>query len=77
MSVKLPVVIPENLALRTRATVAREPVPMGPPFRGLERRANQDRQQANQAFLDAITGISDSPETDLSTRVDEILYGGK
>lgn len=77
MSVKFQVTLPETLAADLKRTAKRLKIPRAQFIReAIERRL---RELKNTKFNDpfaSITGIADTEETDLSGRVDEIVYGG-
>jgi len=77
MSVKFQIVLPETLAADLKITARRLKIPRAQLIRdSLEWRL---RELKNTKFKDpfaSITGIADTEETDLSSRVDEIVYGG-
>jgi hypothetical protein len=77
MSVTIQVVLPEELAREVEAAAARLNIPAGEYVKeSVERRLQESHRKTSTSFLDRFTGIIDTPETDLASRVDEILYGG-
>jgi len=78
MSTKLQITLPEPLLTEIKAAAAREGVPLAEFIREAVRERLRKRQsnRPKKSFWESINGIADSEETDLSMRVDEILYGG-
>jgi hypothetical protein len=74
MSLTLQIVLPDELADRIRDAAIREGVSMEEILREA---AEQKLETVKPDPFAAITGIWDSPETDLAARHDEILYGGQ
>ncbi|MDX2179250.1 MAG: hypothetical protein SFV18_06635 [Bryobacteraceae bacterium] len=73
---KLQVVLPDRLAREVRAVSRRRRIPMGQLIReGLEERLERERNGSPSEFWASIRGLASSDETDLSSRVDEIVYG--
>jgi len=75
MSVKFQLVLPEDLACRLKRTASRLQIPVAEFMREAVREKLRASKPERSNFLTGITGIGDSVETDLSSRVDEILYG--
>lgn len=78
MSTKLQITLPEPLLTEIKAAAAGEGVPLAEFIRESVRERLRKRQSSRpkKSFWESINGIVDSEETDLSMRVDEILYGG-
>ena len=76
VSVKFQITLPDDLAAALRNASEKRKMPLAEFIREtMQRRLQQDR--AVKSFDDpfaSISGILDSPETDLSSRIDEILY---
>ncbi len=78
MSTKLQITLPEPLLTEIKAAAAGEGVPLAEFIRESVRERLRKRQSSRpkKSFWESINSIVDSEETDLSMRVDEILYGG-
>jgi metal-responsive CopG/Arc/MetJ family transcriptional regulator len=77
MSVKFQLVLPDDLAHQIKAEAKRQNVSASELLREAAREKLTHRsRREKRSFIDKITGICDSDETDLAARVDEILYGG-
>ena len=78
VSVKYQITLPEELAFRLKEAAVRRQIPMAQFIREtMEDKLRQsDTGKRSRDPFSRIRGIVDSPETDLSTRVDEILYRG-
>ena len=76
MSVKFQITLPDDLASVLKKTAEKRKMPLAEFIREtMQRRLQQDRDARSSADpFASITGILESPETDLSSRVDEILY---
>jgi hypothetical protein len=74
MSVKFQITLPDDLAYQLKRAAARRKTPLAQFIRETMQDKLLEPPKRN-AFLDRITGIVDSDETDLASRVDEILYG--
>ncbi len=76
MSVKFQMTIPDGLAARLKREAARRKVPLAQLIREtMEDRLRRPKAKGLQDPFASITDLVDSEESDLSTRVDEILYG--
>jgi metal-responsive CopG/Arc/MetJ family transcriptional regulator len=77
MSLKFQLVLPDDLAHQIKAEAKRQNVSASEFIREAvgEKLAHRERSD-KRSFIEKITGICDSDETDLAARVDEILYGG-
>lgn len=77
MSVKFQITLPDGLAARIQAAARRLKVSRAEYIRDcVEERLRELRGPGLDGDpLASITGICDSEETDLSSRVDEIVYG--
>jgi hypothetical protein len=77
MSVKYQITLPGSLAAELKATAARLKIPLAKLIRDtMQQRLSELRSRERGDPFASITGIVNSGETDLSQRVDEILYGG-
>ncbi|MGH9612169.1 MAG: CopG family transcriptional regulator [Bryobacteraceae bacterium] len=78
MSAKFQITIPNDLLAEIKSAASREGVPLAEFIRESvrERLRKQQSKRPKKSFWEAIDGMVDSGETDLSMRVDEILYGG-
>ena len=76
MSVKFQLTMPEDLAVRLKEAAARQQIPLAEFIRETmaERLRGMATGEASQDPFANIRDLVDSPETDLSSRVDEILY---
>ena len=74
MSVKFQITLPDELAYRLKRAAAERKTPLAQFIRETMQDKLCEPPRRN-AFLDRIKGIVDSHETDLASRVDEILYG--
>ena len=75
MSVKFQITLPEALAARLKPAAAQQKMPLAQFIR--ETMEVRLRRPAARGYRDpfaSITGLLDSAETDLASRVDEILY---
>jgi len=78
VSLKYQITLPEELAFRLKEAAARLEIPLAQFIREtMEHRLRkvEDETASTDPFA-RIRGIVDIDETDLSTRSDEILYGG-
>jgi hypothetical protein len=76
MSVKFQITLPEDLAFRLKREAARRKTPLAQFIRETMERELRSGKPGGNRFLASIRGIArDCHETDLSSRVDEILYG--
>ena len=76
VSVKFQITLPDDLAAALKNAAKKRKTPLAEFIREtMQRRLQQDRaaKSSDDPFA-SITGILDSPETDLSSRIDEILY---
>jgi hypothetical protein len=74
MSVKFQITLPDELAYQLKRAAAQRKTPLAQFIRETMQDKLSEPPRRN-SFLDRIKGIVDSDETDLSSRVDEILYG--
>ena len=77
MSVKFQLTMPEDLAVRLKEAAASRRTPLAEFIREtMEERLHEMKsgRDSRDPFA-AIRGLVDSAETDLASRVDEILYG--
>lgn len=77
MSVKFQITLPDRLAAQIQVAARRAKVSRAEYIRDCveERLRETDGRRPSTDPLASITGIGDSEETDLASRVDEILYG--
>jgi metal-responsive CopG/Arc/MetJ family transcriptional regulator len=76
MSVKFQITLPDDLAVALKRAAVREKVPLAQLIREtMKARLRERKSTAKGDPFASIDGIVDSEETDLSSRVDEILYG--
>jgi len=76
VSVKFQITLPDRLAADLKVAAKRLKVPRAEFVRDcLEVRLREVKNRKRTDPLASITGICDSDETDLSSRVDEIVYG--
>jgi hypothetical protein len=75
MSVKFQITLPDDLAFQLKRAAAERKTPLAQFIRETMQDKLHEPPRERNAFLDRITGIVDSDETDLASRVDEILYG--
>lgn len=77
MSLKFQLVLPDDLAHQIKTEAKRQNVSASEFIReaASEKLARRTRRK-KRSFFEEIDGIYDSDATDLSSRVDEILYGG-
>ena len=78
MSVMIQVLLPDELARELEKAAAKLHLPVDELAREAvrEKLSRIEQRASSQRFLEKYRGIIDSPETDLASRVDEILYGG-
>ena len=75
MSTKYQITLPVPLADELKQTAMRLKIPLAQFMREtMEARLRQEREKVNTDPFASITGLIDDGETDLSSRVDEILY---
>jgi hypothetical protein len=75
MSVKFQITLPDDLALALKQAASREKLPLAQFIREtMEGRLRQARSTTGGDPFASITDLVDAPDTDLSERVDEILY---
>ncbi len=78
MSVKYQITLPDDLALELRQTAARFKIPLAQFIREtMEQRlkaAKATRKTSPKHPLASIVGLLDGEDSDLASRVDEILY---
>lgn len=75
MSVKFQITLPEELAAKLKSASARMNMPLAQFIRETMEERLREVKPGRNGFLARITGIAHSEETDLASRVDEILYG--
>jgi hypothetical protein len=76
---KFQVTLPDDFAEEARAVSVRLQIPLAQFIReSMQQRLADLRKQGNgrTRFLDRFSGVLDTGETDLASRVDELLYGG-
>ena len=77
MSIKYQITLPDGLASELKATAERLKMPLAELIRETMQRRLQELKAGDRSDpFASITGLVKSDETDLSQRVDEILYGG-
>ena len=75
MSVKFQITLPDTLAARLKLEAARQKRPLAELIREtMEDRLRRPKRQSWRNPFESVTDLIDSDETDLSIRVDEILY---
>jgi len=75
MSVKFQITLPDDLALALKQVASREKLPLAQYIREtMESRLLERRSTTGGDPFASITDLVDAPDTDLSGRVDEILY---
>ncbi len=75
MSIKFQITLPDYLALDLKRAAARERIPLAQYIREtMEARLKQANSAAGGDPFACITDLVDAPDTDLSERIDEILY---
>lgn len=75
---KFQVTLPDDFAEEARTVSARLQIPLAQFIRdSMQQRLNELRmgKTGKQRFLDRFSGVIDTGETDLASRVDELLYG--
>lgn len=77
MSVKFQVTLPDDLAIELKTAAAKRKLPLAEFIRETMQQKLREAKKAGPSkdLFSSITGILDCPDTDLSSRVDEILYG--
>jgi hypothetical protein len=75
MSVKFQITLPEDLAFRLKREAARRKTPLAQFIRETMERELRSGKPGGNRFLASIRGIVKCEDRDLSSRVDEILYG--
>lgn len=78
MSVKFQLVLPDELAYQLRQAAASQDVPLAQFIRdSMAEKLRQTRPKGpSEDPFAGMRDLVDTAETDLSTRVDEVLYGG-
>jgi hypothetical protein len=79
IAMKFQVTLPDDFAEEARTVSARLKIPLAQFIRdSMQQRLNELRREKNgkPRFLERFSGIIDTGETDLASRVDELLYGG-
>ena len=79
LSMKFQVTLPDDFAEEARTVSARLQIPLAQFIReSMQQRLNELRKQKNgkPRFLERFSGVINTGETDLASRVDELLYGG-
>ena len=75
MSVKFQITLPERLAIELKQAAAKRKVSLARLIRDtMDERLRPKRGVAVRDPFDAITGLVESEETDLASRVNETLY---
>jgi metal-responsive CopG/Arc/MetJ family transcriptional regulator len=77
MSHKFQITLPDDLAAELKKAAATSGIPLAEFIRQVMRenlRQSRSRSSGRKSPLAPITGIVDSDETDLASRVDDILY---
>jgi hypothetical protein len=75
MSLKFQITLPDTLAARLKREAARQKRPLAEFIREtMEERLRRPKGESWRNPFESVTDLIDSNETDLSTRVDEILY---
>lgn len=75
MSIKFQITLPDDLALDLKRAAARNKMPLAQFIREtMEARLRQPNSTPGGDPFAAITDLVDAPDTDLSERIDEILY---
>lgn len=76
MSVKYQITLPEDLATEMKSVAARLHMPLAQFIREtVEERLHQAKSGTAPDPFNSITGLVDTSEPDLASRVDEVLYG--
>lgn len=79
MSVKFQMTLPDELAVRLKQAATQQSVPLAQFIRETMeeklRQARSPKGEDDDPFT-AIRDLVDSEERDLSSRIDEVLYGG-
>ena len=77
MSVKYQITLPDDLAAELKATAQRLKISLAELIReSMQRRLQELKAHGRRDPFASITNLVNSNETDLSQRVDELLYGG-
>ena len=79
VATKFQITLPDVFAEEARIVAARLQIPLAQFIRdSMQQRLNElrDQKAARPRFLDRFSGAMNTGETDLASRVDEILYGG-
>ncbi len=77
VSIKYQITLPDDMAAELKATAERLKIPLAELIRETMQRRLQELKAGDRSDpFASITGLVNSDETDLSQRVDEILYGG-
>ena len=75
MSVKFHITLPDDLALALKQAAHRMKLPLAQLIREtMEDRLRQQKSSSRGDPFASITNLVDAPDTDLSERVDEVLY---
>ena len=76
MSVKFQITLPDDFAFELKRAAARRKIPLAQFIRETMQDRLREKPEKGNKFLESIFGLAkDSKETDLASRVDEILYG--
>ena len=78
MATKFQITFQEDFVEEARSVAARLRIPLAQFIReSMQQRMNELRQEkrGTPRFLERFSGVIDTGETDLASRVDEILYG--
>ena len=74
MSHKFQITLPEDLAAELKQEATKQGIPLAEFIRQTMRERMREAASRLSDPFASITGIVDGPETDLSSRIDEILY---
>lgn len=75
MSTKFQLVLPDDLAAEIKQEASRLALPAAELIReSVRERLRRERAHRGRTPLSSIIGLVDGDETDLSSRVDELLY---
>ena len=74
MSHKFQITLPEDLAAELKQEATKQGIPLAEFIRQTMRERMREAASRQSDPFASITGIVDGPETDLSSRIDEILY---
>ena len=74
MSLKFQITLPEELAAELRAAATRKGVPLAAFIRQTMQERLQEAKVPTADPFDWMDGLAETEETDVASRVDEILY---